>query len=111
MAATLASARRSLLTQEASRLVRKAAEVGRWKAHFASAGRIRPPRLSWVNFEFLRSGRELADLLHDLHGEVWDRKAIAARLEAASAGRSIPTHPLSDYLMKVYTIDLSLRAT
>jgi hypothetical protein len=110
MAATLASAKRPLIVQEASRLVRKALELGRWRAHFASGGRIAPPRLSWVNFEFLRTGKHLRAIVDDLSADLWDKPAIIKRVELLAQGESFPAHPMSDQIMKIYTIDLALRA-
>jgi hypothetical protein len=110
MAATLASARRPLIAQEASRFLRKGLELGRWRAHFASAGRIAPPRLSWVNFEFLRNGPDLRTIVEDLRADLWDKPAILGRVEQLARGYSIPAHAMSDQIMKIYTIDLALRA-
>lgn len=110
LAATLATARRPLLIQEASRFVRKGLETGRWRARFASGGRVTSARLSWVNFEFLRQGNELRSIVDDLHADLWDKPAMFATLERAAAGEAISMHSLSDHLLKVYTIDLGLRA-
>jgi hypothetical protein len=110
MAATLASARWPLLAQEASRFIRKGLELGRWRAHFASAGRIAAPRLSWVNFEFLRTGSDLRSIVEDLKSDLWDRTAILTRVDQLARGHSDLAHPMSDQIMKIYTIDLALRA-
>jgi hypothetical protein len=110
MAATLAAGGRPLLVQEASRLVRKALEDGRWRAHVATRGRVAAPRLSWVNFDFLRGGTELTTIIEDLRAPVWDKPAMVARVRALASNASIPTHPMSDQMMKICTIDLALRS-
>jgi len=110
MAATLADARRPLIVQEASRLIRKGLELGRWRLHFASRGRVQSPRLSWVNFEFLRDGHELRAIVEDLRADLWDKSAILSRAEQLADGISGSAHPMSDQVMKIYTVDLALRA-
>jgi len=110
LAATLAMARRPVIVQEASRFVRKGLEAARWRANAASRGRIRAPRLSWVNFEFLRTGHELRAIVDDLKADLWDKPALLARLDQLANGDSTPTHSMSDQMMKIYTIDLSLRS-
>lgn len=110
LAATLVRARAPLLVQEASRLARKVREEGHWKLHFASSGRIPPPRLAWVNFEFLREGRCLHEVIDDLRADVWDRGALQRKADAVTSREfRQPVHPVSDLLMKIYTIDLVLR--
>jgi hypothetical protein len=111
MAATLVAASRPLLFQEVSRFVRKGLELGRRRARAVSKGRIAAPRLSWVDFEFLRSGRELMAIADDLRAPLWDKPGIMAKVEQLARNPSIPTHPMSDQLMKVYTIDMALRST
>ncbi len=110
MGATLVAARAPLLAQEASRLLRKGVASVRWTLHFASGGRLAPPGLSWVNFEFLRSGRSLHALTDDLECPIWNREAIRERIRRSATGdRQRPMHGLSDQLLKVYTLDLLLR--
>lgn len=111
MAATLAQARRPILIQEASRIARRLAEHARWRAHSAFRGRVRAPHFSWVNFEFLRQGSALTSIIDDLRAPLWDKPAMLARVREIQHNRSVPTHPLSDQMMKVYTIDLALRCS
>jgi len=108
MAATLASARSPLLIQEASRFARKALEVAGQRLRATSGGTARRPRLSWVNFDFLRSGAELGAIVEDLKADLWDRPALLRRIAQLATDDAVPTHPLSDQIMKVYTIDLGL---
>ena len=108
MAATLADAKWPLVVQEASRLVRKSFEVGRQVWQGVIGATVVGPRLSWVNFDFLRRGRELEVLLADLKGDLWDRAAIAGHIQACKAGSPVSAHSTSDHLLKVYTLDLAL---
>ena len=109
MAATLVAASRPLVVQEASRFARKGLELWRWRDHFTSGGRVKSPRLSWVNFEFLRTGPELRTIIDDLKADFWDKSALLERADQLARGASVPTHPMSDQVMKIYTIDLALR--
>lgn len=110
MAATLVSSRMPLLIQEASRAVRKLYESARWQLHFRSAARLPPPRLGWVNFEFLRRGASFSALLEDLRLDIWNREAIQRRFErAVNLEWKHPVHPLYDMLNKIYSVDLLLR--
>jgi hypothetical protein len=110
MAATLAAGGRPLLVQEASRLARKALELGQWRVHSATGGRVAAPHLSWVNFEFLRSGAELSSIIEDLRAPLWDKPAMFRQVQALARNAAVPTHPMSDQMMKIYTIDLALRS-
>lgn len=110
LAATLASASRPLLVQETSRALRKGWESARWAGYFLSGRRLSPPRLSWVNFEFLRDGESFMRLVDTLETDLWDRQAMHRRIERVRSGRSRERlHPLFDQLGKIYTADLLLR--
>lgn len=110
MAATLVSAKRPLFLQEASRLARSAYEHGRSALSELARGRVRPPRLGWVNFEFLRSGEVLRHLVDDLRCDYWDRDALERRLSGLASDREVEQlHPIYDQLAKVYTVDLLCR--
>jgi hypothetical protein len=109
MAATLADARRPLVVQEGSRFVRKGFEASRGAWQGMTGAPFVARRLSWVNFDFLRRGRELESLLDDLKGDLWDKAAIAAHIQRCKAGSRVSAHSTSDHLLKVYTLDLSLR--
>jgi hypothetical protein len=109
-AATLIAARHPIFLQETSRFCRSLIERAQWKLHFATKQRTLPPRLGWVNFEFLRDGKSLMMIVDDLRSCVWDRKALIERIAACTAGGyEQPLHPISDAIMKVYTADLMLR--
>ena len=110
MAATLVPAGAPLLVQEASRLARSAWETARWKAHFRAPRLVDPPRLGWVNFEFLRTGRALHALIDDLRADLWDRDALRGRVaEVRDRSWSQQLHPIFDQFSKIYTTDLLLR--
>jgi asparagine synthetase B (glutamine-hydrolysing) len=110
LAATLLPASMPVALQEASRLLRSIRESAQWRLHFRTNGRTRPPRLGWVNFEFLRSGHALHQLVNDLQGDLWDRVALRRRIGEIEQGRwHHQLHPMFDQLAKIYTIDLLLR--
>lgn len=110
MAATLVPASAPMPIQEASRAARKLWETAGWRSYFASGRRIGPPGLSWVNFEFLRDGQALHDLVDDLEADIWDRDALRDRVAAVRSGRYPERlHPLFDQLGQVATVDLLLR--
>lgn len=110
MAATLVPASVPVPLQEATRAIRKLWETVGWRSYFASGRRIGPPRLSWVNFEFLRDGRSLHDLVDDLRADIWDREALQERIVAVRSGQYDQSlHPLFDQLGQVVTVDLLLQ--
>lgn len=111
LAATLVRAGAPVFLQEASRLVRRVGEDLHWRLHFNTRGRIGPPRLAWVNVEFLRHRQMLDVIADDLQSDMWDKEAIRGCLKAAAAGRpAMPMHPISDAMLRVYSVDLMVRA-
>jgi hypothetical protein len=112
LAATLVAAQMPILFQEASRLLRKGREAGHWALHFRYPGKFGPPRLAWVNFEFLRRGTELMTVVEDLRCGFWDTAHLRRRIEAIRRGQwKQPLHPTSDLLLRIYTVDRMLRPT
>jgi hypothetical protein len=110
LAATFVDAGAPILAREASRWIRREMEDRAWKRHFASGGRVGPPRYAWANFEFVRSARCLEPIAEDLRLPIWDRTEIARQLEIlAASGWNRPAHPMVDMMMKIYTVDLMLR--
>lgn len=108
MAATLADARRSLVVQEASRFARKGFEFGRRRLHALTGTGTPVPRLSWVNFDFLRGGAELTEVVSDLRGDMWDRGAILQHVRDSATNLTVSSHSTFDHLLKVYTLDLGM---
>jgi hypothetical protein len=104
MGATLVEARQPILLQEASRAARA---IGQ-RALARAGGGAREPRLSWVNYEFMRDGVALGAIAASLRGPWWDREALAKYLRSAASPARDP-HALTDYLMRVVTVDLMLR--
>jgi hypothetical protein len=102
LAATLIPARYPLIAQEASRLARRLLERGR------GARQHDQPRYSWVNFDFLRTGRALRLVLQDLRSALWDRAAIEQSILALEQGQAEP-HPMYDQMAKILSVDLMLR--
>jgi len=108
--AILVSGKRNVLVQEGSRVLRKIYEDTIWKRHFNSKGLIEPPHFSWPNFEFLRSGETLQDLVNDFKCPVFDKIAILRLINDAKYFRyKTPMHPILSQLLKIYTADLMLR--
>jgi asparagine synthetase B (glutamine-hydrolysing) len=110
MAATLTPASWPLVFQEGSRAVRRVYEDARRQLSVRSAGRIAPARLGWVNFDFLRTGTVLRDVVDSLSANLWDRaklEAMVRRTGQEHTGRSL--HPLFDQMGKILTVDRMLR--
>jgi hypothetical protein len=108
--ATLLPLSAPLLLQEASRAVRRAGESIQWSLHHRLPSTVPAPRLSWVTLEFLRDGKALGAIVEDLRGDWWDRAAlhrVIGERRAHAGGQSM--HPLSDQLLKIYTVDLMTR--
>lgn len=109
-AATLVPASSPIAVQEASRLARKSWEQMRWRCHFASGGVIGYPHLGWADFEFSRDGVAFRNIVEDLRCDWWDVDALKKFVSAVRDGTwRAPMHPVSDQLMKIYTVDLMFR--
>jgi asparagine synthetase B (glutamine-hydrolysing) len=109
MAATLVPASWPLGLQEGSRLVRRAYEEAHRWVHKYSGGRVGPPRLGWVNFDFLRQGDVVEHVIESLEADLWDRPGMHAlfqRLCHDRTGRSM--HPFFDQMGKILTVDRML---
>jgi hypothetical protein len=104
MAATLVPAGAPLLVQEASRAIRKAGEKLSWSLNSISRGRIPRPRLSWVDFEFLRGSQEFARFGGHFTNAIWDQPRINDRIGSIAGGTGTSVHPLYDQLGKMLTI-------
>jgi hypothetical protein len=109
-AATLVPGWSPIPLQEMSRLLRRILGDAHWKLHFATRGSVGPPRSSWINYEFLRTGESLRRISEDLQTPIWDRRAIKARIEDVAQGRgNEPLYPLAIVMAMIYTFDLTLR--
>jgi len=110
LSATFFPAAAPLLLQESGRLIRRAAEQASWRCHFASAGRIAAPRFSWVNYQFLRSGHELQDIVEDLRLPHWDKAGLLHRVQQLRQGEFHQhAHSTAEVVLKVYNVDLMSR--
>ena len=105
MAATLLTAKHSIINQEASRAARKALELGLWKIHKLSKGRIEEPRLGWPNFQFLAEGDTIMDIIDSLEQPYWDKNKMKTWVNNRN---NTDYHPLSDMLMKLLSVDYCL---
>lgn len=110
MAATLVPASSPLLLQESSRALRKVWEAVRWELYSTSNGKIPRPHFSWVNFEFMREGGVLNQVVDDLRADLWDITAIRQKIQQITNPRSVERlHPYFDQFGKIMTIDHMLR--
>lgn len=110
LAATLLPASMPIIAQEASRLVRGLKEAAHWNLHSAARGRFGVPRLGWVNFQFLRSGYALREIINDLQCDIWNRNALRSRVSEIEQSKwNVPLHPMFDQIGKIYTVDMLLR--
>ena len=105
MAATLVPASMPIIVQEVSRAARKAIDTA-WLTGKQLGITSGPRRAGWVNFEFLRSGHALRDLVDVLRLDIWDRVSLHQRItELADKNRATNPHSLFDQVMKIVTID------
>jgi hypothetical protein len=109
-AAMLIPANFPILVQEASRGLRKIVSNGQLMMHYLSKGFFNRPSFSWVNYEFLNSGDTLRSIFSDFRSPIWDQKAIEGMIHRVAENREkISLHSVAEILMKMYTVDLSLR--
>jgi hypothetical protein len=110
LAATLVPAAWPISLQEGSRLVRHVCENYWWKVHAKTAGRVKPPRTSWIKFDFLRSGKSLTVLSDQLRARIWDRQAIDARIARLVEGSDTEMiHPVTMVMTTIFTADRFLQ--
>ena len=112
-AATLLPASSPIFLQEFSRLLRTIVTGAWWRLHTLSGGRIGFPRLSWINFDFLRSGKALRAIEGNLRSALWHREAIADRIN--NVIRRKPDEPapyvhyIASQLLTIYSVDRMLQ--
>jgi asparagine synthetase B (glutamine-hydrolysing) len=110
MGATLVPASMPITVQEASRVVRKAVQMGQWSLHFATSGKIAAPSLAWANYEFLRRGSTLRTIVESLRADIWDRPALLAWVAKVESGQHEEQMlGTAEFLGKLMTTDLMLR--
>jgi asparagine synthetase B (glutamine-hydrolysing) len=113
-AATLVPAGWPTISQEASRLVRRTYERGRWRLHSATRGSVPAPHFGWWDFEFLRDGKLFHTILDDLRLDIWDKQAVARRIDANSRNvatmnwRSESSLLIQD-MLRMASVDMMLR--
>lgn len=106
LAATFVPASWPLVAQEASRLVRKVWETGRWRLHRSSGGRVTPPRLGWINFEDVVGSSALSRLVSDLESDLWNLDEVRELADKGQAGEwPASVHPLVHQLLRIHTVD------
>jgi hypothetical protein len=103
-AAILVKAKRSVLTQELSRVVRRSIEIGGWKLHDLTNKRTSQPRFGWPNYTFLRQNTDVFDnLIESLRSPLWSKQKIHDNCHLRPHGSY---HSLIEMLMKIKTLDL-----
>lgn len=113
--ATLVPASWPISTQEASRFVRRSYERTRWQLYSMTNGAVSFPHFGWWQFEFLSDGEVFHSILDSLQADLWDRAAVAQRIDANSAGasqtrrRSESSLLLQD-MLRMAGVDLALRS-
>lgn len=111
LAAILVPASAPLVVQEASRGLRKVWEEGQWWLTDVTGGRIPPPRLSWINFEFLEESEYVDQIADDFEWEHWNQDQIRSLADQIQdGGWRGSLHKPVNQLLKMYTVDLSLRS-
>jgi hypothetical protein len=112
-AATLVPAWSPIFLQEVSRLMRSTVFGTLWRLHTMSRGAFDHPHLSWINFDFLRSGKALRAVEDNLRSPLWHREAIADRIDGViRRKRSEPAayvHYIASQMLTIYSVDRMLR--
>ena len=109
-AAILVSAKTPVFIQELTRIFRVVCTNMSWKAHSYTHGYFKPRFLGWDNFEFLRNGKTLLQLVDNFNNDIVDKKAIEDLIEKVIKFKwKGQLHDLSNQLMKIYTTDLMQR--
>ena len=108
MAATLCNASQRIPLLEASRILRKAGEtIRRSRSLRGRNGGDDPVRLSWVRFGHITATRVFHDVVDSLSLSIWDKDRMHKTLASVTAEQS---HPMTDMLMKITTLDLALKS-
>ncbi|TVP42063.1 MAG: hypothetical protein EA350_17705 [Gemmatimonadales bacterium] len=110
MAATLVSARHSILAQELSRGSRVVLEQVLAGLRKSTGGRVSPWRMGWSNFGFLANPGILAEAVEALTLDIWDRERllrIVRQVEDGTWGK--PLHTLFYQLGNIFTVDHAFR--
>jgi hypothetical protein len=112
--ATLVPAAWPIWLQETSRLMRYIGDNAFWNFHLATHGRIRSPRTTWWNWEFLRNGASLNTLVADLRCDFWNKRSMRNRIKdlAYIFHKREPQNTINtllDCIIKDYNVDLMLR--
>ncbi|UZD66516.1 hypothetical protein [Marinobacter sp. AN1] len=105
MAATLAKARRSILVQELSRILRILIE------RTSEALHRNKPRLGWFNYEHLYTQDVFPEIIDSLTSDLWSKERMKEVI-ARNPARGIDAGSTLDMLCKIKTVDyyLNLRS-
>ncbi|TVP51356.1 MAG: hypothetical protein EA350_00120 [Gemmatimonadales bacterium] len=110
MAATLVSARRSILAQELSRGSRMILEQVRAGLRKPTGGRVSQVRLGWSNFGFLATPGLLTEAVEALSLDIWDREGLLRIVRQVENGTwDKPLHAIFDQMGKIFTVDRAFR--
>jgi len=97
-AAAPISAAMPIWAQEVSRLVRRIVEE-----------RVNLPPMSWYDWEFLKNGVVLNNIVDDMKLDLWDKNIIRQRIAGLQVNNAASIGPLMQLLLIAWTVDLMLR--
>lgn len=103
MAATLAKAKRPILIQELSRILRILFEKTFFKL------KKNRPNLGWFNYEHLYSGDFFETTIHSLRSDIWSKERMSKTI-ASNQKNGIDAGSTMDMVCKIKTIDYYLSA-
>lgn len=97
-AAAPISAAMPIWAQELSRLLRCIVEE-----------RVNLPPMSWYDWEFLKNGVVLHNIVDDMALDLWDKNIMRQRIASLQEGKAASIGPLMQLLLIAWTVDLMLR--
>ncbi|THB80833.1 MAG: hypothetical protein D3926_05225 [Desulfobacteraceae bacterium] len=109
-AAVLVSAGAPIPVQEVSRFARKISESVRLKMSNFLRSEVKTRHLGWDNFEFLRDGDVIQDIIACIKNPMVNQGALQNFLDKIRRFElKVPLYHVSDQLMKIYTAELMLK--
>ncbi|MBX3441614.1 MAG: hypothetical protein KF774_04345 [Planctomyces sp.] len=109
--ATVFACNAPMLLQEASRMFVYASERFSWTRHTRTGGVEAYRHYRWDDFEFLRDGRQLLNLVDDLKSPIWNvsalRRYLIGRFRKHSGHRR--AYSVANEVLRIYGIDQLLR--
>ena len=110
MGAILVSARKPIIVQEATRILRKSLGQVSQQRFFFLHNYFKPKIFGWDNFDFLRDGKVVQELLNDIRNDIFDKNSINNFIQKrVKFEQKAHMFNISNQLMAIYTTDLMLR--